>query len=214
MAEEGIERTSIVERTSGIPGMDSGTKLAEDSYTTRESFKAFHQSGKYIGAHEGYGAVIQDDDRLFYSTREPVGVWWVKRIAYDIWDNWFRVINPKKPDDDDLDKKVQRILLKLKAKTQLPRETVFERRYGSSVLLLSYTGFGEENGWKTPIFDINPDGTYPKTVENGAKLLQITPYPWTEVGPIELDDDSSSIRYGYPESVSYTHLTLPTTPYV
>jgi len=68
---------------SSIPGMDTETRLGVDSYTTRESFKAFHQSGKYIGAHEGYGANIKDKDRLFYSTREPVGVWWIKRIAYD-----------------------------------------------------------------------------------------------------------------------------------
>ena len=194
-----VRLKSDVKASSGIPGMDAATKLTKDSYTTRESFKAFNQRGRYIGAHEGYGATIKDEHRFFYSTREPVGVWWIKRIAYDLWDNWFRLVNPKKPDDEEFDRKVQKQLLKLKARIQLPRETVFERRYGTSVILLSYTGFGDENSWETPLFKVKPDGTMPKTLENGAKLLQITPYTWTEVGPIEIDKDNNSIRYGYPE---------------
>ena len=179
--------------------MDENTRLGADSYTTRESFKAFHQSGKYIGAYEGYGAVIQDRDRLFYSTREPVGVWWIRGIANDLWDNWFRVVNPKKRDDDELDRKVQKVLRALKARIQLPRETIFERRYGTSILLCSYTGFGGETMWKTPLFKLKPDGTIPKTLQNGVNLLQITPYPWTEVGPVELDKNESSIRFGLPK---------------
>jgi len=188
-----------VERETGIPGMSTDTELSGDSYTTRESFKAFHQSGKYIGAHEGYGANIKDKDRLFYSTREPVGVWWIKRIAYDIWDNWFRVVNPKKIDDPSLDRKVQKEMLKLKARIQLPRETVFERRYGTSIFLCSYTGFGDENDWETPLFKLNPDGSPPKRLKSGTKLLQITPYTWTEVSVFDLNEDEESIRFGQPE---------------
>ena len=188
-----------IERESGIPGMNTDTALGGDSYTTRESFKAFYQRGRYIGAHEGYGANISDDDRLFYTTREPVGVWWIKRIAYDLWDNWFRVIDPKKPDDMELDKKVQKILMQLNAKIQLPRETVFERRYGTALLLYSYSGFGSETEWKKPLFTLKSDGNPPKRLENGGKLLQITPYPWTSVGPVKLDEDKSSIRFGLPE---------------
>lgn len=187
---------------SGIPGMDQNTALpraTKDSYTTRESFKAFHQSGKYIGAYEGYGANISDNDREFYSNREPVGVWWIKGIAYDIWDNGFRVINKSDKDDKTLDDNVQRVLRQLKAKTQLPRETVFERRTGTAILLLSYTGFGADNDWKTPLFTPNPNGTFPKTLKNGVELLQITPYPWTSVSVNELDTDPSSIRFGLPE---------------
>ena len=129
MAENSVE-------SSGIPGMDTKNKLSMDSYTTREQLTAFHQSGKIIGANEGYGANISDKNRFFYSNREPVGVWWVKRIAYDIFDNWFRIVNPKLPDDESLDKKVQKILLQLKAQIQLPRETIFERRYGTSIFFM------------------------------------------------------------------------------
>ena len=184
---------------SGIPGMDALSNLGGDSYTTRESFKAFHQSGKYIGAHEGYGAGISNDNRLFYSTREPVGVWWIRGIANDLWDNWFRVINPKKPDDDAFDRKLQKVLRDLKARIQLPRETIFERRYGTSILLCSYTGFGEENEWKTPLFTPNLDGSFPKTLSSRQKLLQITPYIWPDILISEYDTDENSIRCGLPE---------------
>ena len=180
---------------STIPGMPDG---ATDSYTTPQEFKPFHQSGRYIGAYEGYGATINDSDRLFYSTREPVGVWWVKGIAYDIWDNWFRVKNLSDKNDDDLDNQVQRELLTLKAEIQLPRETVFERRYGTSVLLLSYTGFGSETNWETPLYKLDLDGKPPKRLDNEKRLLQITPYPWTMVEVNEIDLNESSVRCGLP----------------
>jgi len=98
-----------------------------------------------------------------------------------------------------LDKKVQKALRDLKARIQLPRETVFERRYGTSILLCSYTGFGEENAWKTPLFEVNLNGTYPKTLKKRTKLLQITPYPWTDVVVSALDNDENSVRCGLPE---------------
>ena len=127
--------------------------LQEDSYTSRESFKAFYQRGRYIGANEGYGATISDTDRLFYSTREPVGVWWVKSVAYDIWDNWFRVIDKSDEDSETLNDSVQMVLNQLHARRQLPRGTVFERRYGTNIYLCSYTGFGEDANWETPLYN-------------------------------------------------------------
>lgn len=211
------KRENSVKNASGIPGMDDKTRLSADSYTTRESFKAFHQSGKYIGAYEGYGATISEKDRYFYSTREPVGVWWVKGIAYDIWDNWFRVKNVADKDDEKLDNDIQLILRQLKAQTQLPRETIFERRTGTSILLLSYTGFGSETSWETPLFTLNPDGTLPDTLQTNTQLLQITPYPWTSVTVDTIDQNPSSIRYGLPEYYKITQGAVsndsPTTGY-
>jgi len=187
---------------SGIPNMPSGDvkprNLGDDSYTSRESFKAFYQRGRYIGANEGYGASISDTDRLFYSTREPVGVWWVKGIAQDLWDNWFRVVDESDEDSPELDNKIQKVLRQLKASQQLPRETAFERRYGTSILLCSYTGFGEETNWETPLFELDSDGKPPKTLDSGKKLLQITPYQWTRVNVDTLDDNPNSIRCGLP----------------
>ena len=65
--------------------------------------------------------------------------------------------------------------------------------------LCSYTGFGGENEWKTPLFTLNQDGTYPKKLNSSAKLLQITPYPWTLVRIAELESDESNIRFGKPK---------------
>jgi len=196
------KRETSVEKTSGIPGMSENTRLSRDlsgdSYTERTSFKAFRQSGQYFGAEEAYGGPITDANRLFYSTREPVGVWWVKGIAYDIWDNGFKIVNKADPDDEKLNDKVQKVLQTLEYRSNLPRETVYERRYGTAILLLSYTGFGDEIEWKTPLFELDDEGKPPKTLNSTQKLLQITPYPWTEVMVSELDTNPSSLRFGLP----------------
>ena len=185
------------ETKSGFPGLGGGLNprrdMAGDSYT--QNYEAFKPDGKYIGANSNFGGTISDRWRLFYSQRDPVGKWWTRGIADDTWDNWFKVVDIEKPDDDDLDRKVQPVLNRLKAKIELPRETLFERRYGTSIFLLSYTGFGDENEWKTPLFTLNPDGTFPKI---NSKLLQIMPYPWTNVTVTELDMNEGSLRYGRP----------------
>ena len=191
----------IIPGKSGIPGLrlTASRDAAGDSYTT--SFEAFGPSGKYLGANTSFGGIISDSWRLFYSLRDPVGKWWVSGVADDTWDNWFKIVDVNKPDDDALDKQVQPVLELLKAKIQLPRETVFERRYGTSILLLSYTGFGDEVSWETPLFTLNPDGTFPKF---NSKLLQISPYPWTSITVTSVDEDESSIRYGLPTVYTLT----------
>ena len=195
MSEKPLERSSI-------PGMPDEATLSKDSYTQPREFKVFHQSGIYSGAYEGYGTTISDKDRLFYSTREPVGVWWVKGIADDIWNNGLRVKNNADKDDKTLDEQVQRELLALKAYIELPRETIFERRYGTAILLLSYTGFGSQVEWETPLFQLSSDGKLPKLGD--TKLLQITPFPRTSLQITEIDSDDSSIRCGLPEFYTIT----------
>jgi len=184
-----------VRRDTGIPGLAGAAAVATD-YTERTSFKAFHQSGVYSFGTSGYGTEITDANRFFYSTREPVGVWWVTAIGRDIWDNWFRVEDVDDTDSDDLDRQVQKALKKLDAKVQLPRETVFERRYGNALLLLSYSGF-TGNSWKDPLYQLNDHGV-PEKLRGGVEILQITPYPWTAVRVIEVDEHPSSLRYGLP----------------
>lgn len=170
---------------------------ASDSATTT-TFEAFYQPGKAIGLDQGYGGTINDDWRLFYSIREPVGYWWVTSVAYDIWDNWFKVKSVKDPDSPKLNEDVQKILTMLKAKTQFPRETIFERRYGTAILLLSYTGF--DNDWEKPLFVPENGEKLPKLESANTKLLQITPYPWTAMAKDpDLVTDPSSIRFGLPE---------------
>ncbi len=133
------------ERKSGIPGLgntDSGARDlpegAEDSVVNpTTAFKAFRTRGTYLGRDDAYGGEITDEDRLFYSLREPVVKWFVNDVATDIWDNWFTVRDINDLDSLELDKKLQPLLEDLKADQQLPRLSLFERRYGTSILLLS-----------------------------------------------------------------------------
>jgi hypothetical protein len=128
---------------------------------------------------------------LFASQREPVIKWLVYWVASDIFDNWFKVIDPEKPEDDALDKAVQPVLLELNAKTQMARLIQFERRYGTAVMLCAYT-LQEGENWESPIYNENG------TLINSPELLQITPYPWTRVNIEVRDTATTSLRYGWP----------------
>jgi len=142
---------------------------------------------------QGFGiGQIPESEMLFASRREPVIKWLVYWVASDIFDNWFEVVDPSKPEDRSLDATVQPVLLELKAKQQLTRLIQFERRYGTAVMLCAYTNMGDE-GWDTSIYDENGNLT------GNRQLLQLTPYPWTKVNIVDRDLESTSFRYGWPE---------------
>lgn len=194
------------EGKSTIPGVRNAA--AQDSRETPEgaedavvipttAFKAFRTRGYYIGRDEAYGGDITDEDRLFYSLREPAVKWFINDVATDIWDNWFRVLDIADKDSEELNNLLQPALQKLKADQQLPRLSRFERRYGTSLLLLSYTGF--DNSWETPLFELDAAGNPPRTLPADVKLLQITPFQWTSVEVAAVDEDAGSLRYGLPE---------------
>ncbi len=176
-----------------------GKTPAKDSVTT--TFEAFNTEGKVLGVDNSYGGSVSDSGKLFYSQREPVGHWWVVNVADDIWDNWFKVCPVDKPDSVKLDNDIQKVLTALKARVQLPRETVFERRYGTALLLLSYTGFNDT--WETPLFTPNPDGSYPQ-IDKSRKILQITPYPKSSISHVDVVSNQSDLRYGLPEYYTIT----------
>ena len=139
----------VLARKSSIPGLGDAVsdarempEGAEDSVVIpTTTFKAFRTQGTYIGRDEAFGANILDEDRLFYSLREPVVKWFVNDVATDIWDNWFEVLDVNDEDSDTLNKAVQPVLKELKAQQQLPRLSTFELRYGTEIFILSYTGF-------------------------------------------------------------------------
>lgn len=142
---------------------------------------------------QGFGIDrIPESEMLYASQREPIVKWLVYWVASDIFDNWFEVIDPAKEEDRSLDEAVQRVLLQLKAKQQLTRLIMFERRYGTAVMLCAYTNVDGED-WDTPIYDENGN------LMGTRQLLQITPYPWTKVNIVDLDTEPSSFRYGWPE---------------
>lgn len=187
-------------KASTIPGLSSGTthrNISGDIDAYGNTFEAFSLGGKVLGYTTGYGSEISTDWLLFYSQREPVGYWWVVNVGNDIWDNWFSVRDIDKPDDMELDKQVQKWMNLLKAKVQIPRETVFERRYGTAILLLGY--MQPNMKWETPLFTPILGEKLPKFKDKTTKLLQITPYPWTTLSNVELEDDPTSYRYGLPE---------------
>lgn len=179
---------------SAARSLGKSSKRGKDSVTT--TFEAFSTEGTVLGTDSSYGGSVSTKAQLFYSQREPVGMWWISNVANDIWDNWYRVESIKNPDANELNDNVQKVMNLLKAKTQLPRETVFERRYGTAILLLSYTGFNET--WETPLFVPEMDGSFPK-LDGVKKLLQITPYPWTSVSSVDVVKEQGNLRYGLPE---------------
>jgi len=184
-SEEEVSPTAIV----------TGRSVGEDVYTPGRQFT----SSELYGGTRAFGAAIDDTERLFVSQREPILKWLVSYVASDIYDNGFRVVEVGKEEDNKLDEAVQAALLELKAKKALTRVTVFERRWGTSILLLSYSTKEEKVDWKVPLYD--DEG---KLLEKDIELLQITPYPWSQVKVAKEIRDSSDLRYGQPEFYNIT----------
>jgi len=142
---------------------------------------------------------VPDSTLKFASEREPVVRWLVYWVSVDIFDNWFKVIDPAKPNSDKLNDAVQEVLKTLKAKQELIRLITFERRYGTAIILCAYTG-NDDDGWEQPIYE--EDGTF---LDN-RQLLQLTPYPWTKVNILDSykNTNENSLRYGLPEYYDVT----------
>ncbi len=191
---EAVSESSII---AGRPLRSTGEEPPSsggDIHTPGQNFT----SGSLYGSQRTFGAVIPDTERLFASQREPILKWLVSYVASDIYDQGFRVVEVGNEDDDTLDDAVQAELLKLKAKKNLTRLTVFERRWGTSILLLSYSTNVEKFDWKTPLY--GDDGKVP----NGVELLQITPYPWSKVNVSGEVKDVKDLRLGQPEFYTIT----------
>ncbi|MHA2066521.1 MAG: anti-CBASS protein Acb1 family protein [Candidatus Thorarchaeota archaeon] len=135
------------------------------------------------------GDSIPDTELDFLVKREPVIHWTVWYVAQDIFDNKFRVFINDKPEDDTFDEAVQQALLELDAYHVLARSTAFERLYGTSIIVCSYRGSPE---WTESIFEANG------TLKAGLELVQITPYPKSQITVTETDSDDSSLRFGRP----------------
>ena len=142
---------------------------------------------------------INDSQKLFSTQREPILKWLTYWVVVDIFDNWFRVVDPSKPDDMALDEAVQRVLKQLNAKQVFTRLFTFERRYGTAILLCAYTGFGSNANWESAIYETGNGLNLPQGFKGDGRLLQITPYPWTKVKVESKDKSVSSLRFGKPE---------------
>lgn len=134
-------------------------------------------------------STITDQELDFLVKREPVVHWTVWYVAQDIFDNKLRVYIEGRKEDDAFDQAVQRAFSDLKAYSVLARSTAFERLYGTSVIVCSYQG---STNWESSIYEGSGD------VKKGLKLLQLTPYPKSQINVPNFDTDESSIRYGQP----------------
>jgi len=161
--------------------------FAQDTYADGSAMRIPFTNPSQGGS---FGEVITDASRLFASQREPVIKWLVNWIASDIFDNWFKVklADEKATEDEnnELDRKVQAALIKLDAKRQLTRLTIFERRYGWSILLLAYTDTTSKDVWRKPL-------------KNGGEIKQITPYSKTQVTVQKVVENPKDLRLGLPE---------------
>lgn len=129
---------------------------------------------------------VDDKTRLFLSLYEPVVYWIVTRVAQDVFNDWFTVVDVKNLDDTALDDAVQKVLTELKAKERLTRLFIFERRYGTSLLLCRYSAESKDT-WNTPLNE-----------SAKPELEEIIPYPWTKVKVDKLDKEPASPTYAYP----------------
>lgn len=192
-------------KESGIIGKDT----LYGATPTNNKFDPFNTTGRYIGAKSSYGAQVSDEHRFFYSTREPAVKWFVMDVALDMWDNWFRVMNPKKKDDESIDDAVQPTLETLMAKDNFIRLSVFERRYGTAILLMAFEQqltreelFAlEENEtiWALPAYTRNPSTGEITMLDGVGECLQLTPFPRTNIIDIQTDGNPASLRFGLPE---------------
>lgn len=174
-----------------------GLKSVLDSVAL-DAYPDYTQAPTTFGAPRAWGLRNVPDSTLkFASEREPVVRWLVYWVSVDIFDNWFKAVDPSKPNSDRLDDAVQEALKTLKAKRELIRLITFERRYGTSVMLCAYTGT-DGDSWAQPVYE--EDGTF----EDNRKLLQVTPYPWTKVNVQVKNTNENSLRYGQPEYYEVT----------
>lgn len=132
---------------------------------------------------------ISDTELDFIVKREPVIHWITWYVAQDIFDNGFRAYIVGKENDNAFDEAVQKMWRDLKASVEYPRSASFERLYGTSIIVCSYQGSGD---WEESIY------TGTGALKPGLKLVQLTPYPWSQVSIDTLDEDEGSLRYGLP----------------
>ena len=143
--------------------------------------------GGYTGGGGEFGASINDEDRTFAVTREPVAHRVVFTVAHDVFDNWFELQLQGQEDDEasqQFDKAVQAELSRLKAKRELTLMSTFERAYGYAIIVLGY----EQNGE----FDLSDP------LANPTGLREIKAYAKTQIPKVDVEKDRNDPRYGLP----------------
>ena len=75
-----------------------------------------------------FGKAINDNDREWAAYREPIGVFVIFHVSGDVFKGWFEINDPSTEEKDpDLNRRYQKRLTELKAKTVLTRALELER---------------------------------------------------------------------------------------
>jgi len=137
----------------------------------------------------GFGDEISDADREFAASREPVAHFLTFNMAADVFDKWFIVDDPtSEGGDPKIDEAVQNALTVLNAKQILTKALEYERIYGWSLLVGSFS-------------DVNDVQNLEKPLREGSQLLQLAAYPKPKVQVWTKDEDENSEKFG--EAVVY-----------
>lgn len=134
----------------------------------------------------GFGESVADEDRLFASEREPIGILLTYGMAQDITEKWFMINDPDTEEADPaLDRMVQDALSTLKYKSKLTRAVAERRIYGWSLLAGAFT-------------DATKPADLKKPLRVGSELKQLNVYNKTNVRVVSKDLDEMSPRFGQP----------------
>lgn len=166
---------------------DGGLFIHPEADTSEGSSIRVPQVSTELGA--GFGDEITDNDREFAATREPVAHFLTFHMSADVFDKWFTVDDPStEGGDPKINETVQNTLTLFKTKEILTQALEYERIYGWSLLVGS---FSDVANWKS----------LEKPLREGSQLLQLATYPKTKVDVWLEEQDENNKRFG--EAIVY-----------
>lgn len=163
---------------------DGGLFIHPEADISEGSSIRIPQVSTELGA--GFGDEITDSDREFAAKREPVAHFLTYGVAADVFDKWFKIDDPStEGGDPHIDEAVQNALTPLKAKPILTKALEYERIYGWSLLIGSFSDISDVKNLETPL-------------KQGSQLLQLAAYPKSKVQVWVKDEDENSKRFSQP----------------
>lgn len=180
------KKRSIPKPVPGIRATKDGGLFfhAKALDTSEGSSIRIPQVSTELGA--GFGDEITDNDREFAATREPVAHFLTYHMAADVFDKWFKIDDPStEGGDPQIDEAVQNALTPLKIKSVLTKALEYERIYGWSLIIGSFS-------------DISDVQSLEMSLSEGSQLVQLATYPKTKVQVWLKDEDENSSRFGEP----------------
>lgn len=140
-----------------------------------------------------WGGEITPSDLEYANRREPIGHFTTAFIAKDVFDNWFELDDPKTKDkkDPELDLKVQKLLIALKAKKVLTEALEYERTFGYSLIVGKFDDATAQG-------KISAQQMLTKPLTANSKLLKIVAYSKKQVTSTGKEKKINSDRFGQP----------------